>query len=77
MLKVKASPKDSLPSSEVGKDDAGPRTEVGIAELEAIIARASLKEQDRQLLLSAAQTLRILTAALEKKSISIAVLKKL
>ena len=69
LLKVKASPKDSTPPSEVGKDDADPRTEVGIAELEAIIARSEkgpLSEQDRQLLLSAAHTLRFLTAELEK-----------
>ena len=80
LLRVKASPKDSSPPSEVGKDDADPRTEVGIDELEAIIARAEkgpLGEQDRQLLLSAAQTLRFLTAELEKKSISVAMLKKL
>jgi len=80
LLKVRASSKDSSPSSEVGKDDADPRTEVGIAELEAIIAcseKGPLSEQDRQLLLSAAQTLRFLTAQLEKKSISIAALKKL
>jgi len=80
LLKVRASPQDSSPSSEVGKDDSAPPTEVGIAELEAIIAcseKGPLSEQDRQLLLSAAQTLRFLTAQLEKKSISIAALKKL
>ena len=38
LLKVKASQQDSSRPSEVGKDDADPRTEVGIAELEAIIA---------------------------------------
>ena len=80
LLKVKASPQDSSRPSEVGKDDADPRTEVGIAELEAIIAcseKGPLSEQDRELLLSAAQTLRFLTSQLEKKSISIAALKKL
>ena len=80
LLRVKASPKDSSRPSEIGKDDADPRTEVGIDELEAIIAcseKGPLSEQDRQLLLSAAQTLRFLTAQLEKKSISIAALKKL
>ncbi len=80
LLKVKASSTDSSRPSEVGKDDADPRTEVGIADLEAIIAcseKGPLSEQDRQLLLSAAQTLRFLTAQLEKKNISIAVLKKL
>jgi len=77
LLKVKASSKDATPPSEVGKNDADPRTEVGIDELEAIIARSGLNEQDRQLLLSAAQTLRFLTSQLEKKSISIALLRKL
>jgi transposase len=80
LLQVKASSKDSIPPLEVPKDDTDQRTEVSLSELEAIIARtenAPLGEQDRHLLLSAAQTLRFLTAELEKKGISVARLKKL
>ncbi len=80
LLQVKASSKESIPPLEVNKDDSDQRTEVSISELEAIIARAEkapLGEQDRHLLLSAAQTLRFLTAELEKKGISVARLKKL
>jgi len=80
LLQVKASSKDSIPPLEVNKDDSDQRTEVSINELEAIISRAEngpLGEQDRHLLLSAAQTLRFLTAELEKKGISVARLKKL
>ena len=77
LLQVKASCRDSSPLSKVNQDDGDQRTEISIEELEAIIARAHLNEQDHQILLSAAQTLRFLTAQLEKKSISVARLKKL
>ena len=80
LLQVKAGKAESTEPSKVSQDDSGKRTEISIEELEAIIGRAEngpLSEQDRQLLLSAAQTLRFLTAQLEKKSISMARLKKL
>jgi transposase len=77
LLQVKAAFQDSNPSSQADSDGGDSRTEISIEELEAIIARAHLNEQDHQILMSAAQTLRFLTAQLEKKSISVSRLKKL
>lgn len=80
LLQVKAAKAKSAEPPQASEADSGQRTEVSIEELEAVIGRAEngpLSEQDRQLLLSAAQTLRFLTAQLEKKNISTARLKKL
>lgn len=62
------------------KDEPTGHEEIGLDELKAIIERTAtgpLDEQDRQLLLSVSETLCYVTDQLEKKSISIARLRKL